>query len=80
MIMATTRGPKSRAGFSPACVRGATRQITEETVRPIQSGAESLEGRPTLQPSVRAKIRKTSRNVPNPSAKHASQNGTVAVG
>ena len=29
MIMATTRGPKSRAGFRPACVRGATRQITE---------------------------------------------------
>ena len=44
------------------------RQITEVTVNPMNTGASVSLGRPTLQPSVSAKIISTSKNVPKASA------------
>lgn len=38
-MAATRRGPKSRAGFQPACVSGAYREMSVATVKPIKNGA-----------------------------------------
>lgn len=42
--------------------------MTAVTVAPMKTGAIASDGLPTLQPSVRAKIMVTSRNVPRASA------------
>ena len=79
MMAATMRGLKSRAGLKPACVNGAIRQMADETVRPMKTGAIVSDGLPTLQPSVKAKIMTTKMNVPNASPKTANGNETIFV-
>ena len=71
-MYAKRRGPKSRAGFSPAWVNGARTPMTAVTVKPIRIGTMSLVGRPTLQPSVSKKIVVTSKKVPKASTRKAT--------
>lgn len=55
-------------------------QIIMATVRPMKRGAKASPGRPTLQPSVKEKIRKTRANVPMDSTQNALKVLTDAIG
>ena len=71
-IYPTIRGPRSRAGFSPAFVIGPTVVIMIETVKPIKRGAIFILGLPKFEPSVSEKITAIKINVPIPSANAAT--------
>ena len=64
---ATRRGPKSRAGFQPACVSGANRLMSAATVKPISSGVSGLAASAAFRLSASANITNAKTAVPNPS-------------
>ena len=65
------RGPKSRAGFQPACVSGANRLMSAATVKPMKKGARCLVGRAALWRSTRENIMSTRTAVPKASTTRA---------
>ena len=75
---ATSRGPKSRAGFQPPWVSGASILMSSATVRPMNTGARYFTGRLLLRRSTRAKIISTRMPVPRPSTAAAPSGDTRA--
>lgn len=70
-------GPRSRAGFHPACVIGANSAISTATVNPMKNGA-SVPGRALLRASVSARIMNISTPVPSASTLTAASGETSA--
>src|SRR5712691_5639193 len=74
---ARSRGPKSLAGFRPACVRGAIMEMIAATPSPITSGAEPDDGRLGFLAWVTAQINRASIAVPTSSAEKADHGVTM---